>query len=244
MIYEAHLQAAEAAAWPLNTSIAWDRIDLTIAASESRIHHMLHDAALIEGYLPVYVARLMPLLWDDVDATAVLSLEVYEGLRHYTALARYLDAVRFQAAPEAAKSLAQARERTLDRPYVRADVTTYLTHFMGSELFAAYFFLRLSRQTREPVLADLLSRISGDEFRHSAAAGAVLEQRVRRDASLIEQVLEAAEAFRHYGADIIDVPVAHENDLEAIVALNRRIRAVCGMAPTDHLRATLEPGEP
>ena len=73
MIYESHLRATEENAWPLDTSIAWDAIDLDVARAELDLHQALHDAALIEGYLPVYAARLMQLLWDDVDATAVLS---------------------------------------------------------------------------------------------------------------------------------------------------------------------------
>ena len=239
MIYETHLQAAEAGAWPLDSTVAWDRIDREMAAGEGDIHRALHDAALIEGYLPVYAARLMQLAWDDVDATAVLSLELYEGLRHYTALKRYLDLVGFKAAPEMEATLARARERTLSKAYDAAELIEHLTNFMASELFAAYFFLRLARQTREPVLADLLNRMARDEFRHSAAAGAVIEQRIKRDPDLVARVLRAAESFRHYGSDIVEVPIAEPNDFEAIVALNRKVRMVCGVAPTDHLKNEL-----
>jgi acyl-[acyl-carrier-protein] desaturase len=241
VIYETHLKAAEDGAWPLDSTIAWTSIDRSIASGEQDIHRALRDASLIEGYLPVYAARLMHLAWDDVDATAVLSLELYEGLRHYTALKRYLDLVGYQTASDADAALARARERTLSVQYKAADLIEHFTHFMASELFAAYFFLRLSRQSREPVLCDLLSRMSRDEFRHSAAAGAVIEQRVRRDPDLVPRVLRAAESFRHYGSDIVDVPVAEANDFEAIVALNRRVRMVCGIAPTDHLKGAMEP---
>jgi hypothetical protein len=98
VIYESHLRTAEESAWPLESSIAWGAIDREIAYTERDIHAALHDAALIEGYLPLYAARLMHLVWDDVDATAVLSLELYEGLRHYTALKRYLELVGYQTA--------------------------------------------------------------------------------------------------------------------------------------------------
>ena len=76
MIYEIHLAAAERSAWPLDSTIDWDGIDLELAASESDVHVALHDAALIEGYLPLFIPRLMRVVWDDVDATAVLSLEL------------------------------------------------------------------------------------------------------------------------------------------------------------------------
>jgi hypothetical protein len=242
VIYETHLHAAEANAWPLETSVAWNAIDQASARDERDIHTALHDAAIIEGYLPLYAGRLIQLLWDDVDATAVLSMELYEGLRHYTALARYLDLVGFEPADEARRNLVAARERALGVRYERADIPRHLTHFMCSELFAAYFFLRFSRLTREPVLKELLALISKDEFRHATSAGDVLKQRIDRDHALVREVLAAAEDFRHYGSDVVDVPVAETNDFEAIIAVNRKVRAICGLAPTDHLKETVTDG--
>lgn len=243
MIYEAHLRATEESAWPLDTTIAWDAIDVDVASGERELHRALHDAALIEGYLPVYAARLMQLLWDDVDATAVLSMELYEGLKHFTALARYLDRVGFQREDASAAALVAARERALGIRYDRAELTAHLTNFMCSELFAAYFFLRISRRTAEPVLRELLGYMARDEFRHSASAGDVLKQRIDRDPTVAAQVLAAAEHFRHYGSDVVDVPVAEENDFEAIMAVNRKIRLLCGLAPTEHLKESIPGGD-
>jgi hypothetical protein len=243
MIYEAHLRATEENAWPLDTTIAWDAIDIEAARQEREIHQALHDAAMIEGYLPVYAARLIQLLWDDVDATAVLSMELYEGLKHFTALARYLDRVGFQRADVSEATLVAARERALAVRYEERDLIAHLTNFMCSELFAAYFFLRISRRTSEPVLRDLLGYMARDEFRHSASAGDVLKKRIDRDPAVATHVLAAAEQFRHYGSDVVTVPVAEENDFEAIMAVNRKIRLLCGLAPTEHLKESIPGGD-
>lgn len=243
MIYEAHLRATEENAWPLDTSIAWDAIELDIARAEHELHRALHDAALIEGYLPVYAARLMQLLWDDVDATAVLSMELYEGLKHFTALARYLDRVGYRRAELSTAALVAARERALGIRYDAAQLTAHLTNFMCSELFAAYFFQRIARRTREPVLRTLLGYMARDEFRHSASAGDVLKQRIDRDPAAVADVLAAAEHFRHYGSDVVEVPVAEENDFEAIMAVNRKVRLLCGLAPTEHLKESIPGGD-
>lgn len=238
-IYEAHLASAERAAWPLETTIPWDDIDVAAAGRERHILSALHDAALIEGYLPVFAPRLMQLLWDDLDATAVLSLELYEGLRHYTALKRYLDAVGYEPAVVSEERMVAARDRALAGRR-DDDLITQLTNFACSELFAAYFFLRLSRETKEPVLAELLERISRDEFRHAAAGADLLAKRVRGDSGVADQVLRAAQDFRHYGADVVDVPVATANDFEAIAAMNRLIRKACGVSPTQHIQGALD----
>jgi hypothetical protein len=243
VIYEAHLRATEENAWPLDTTIAWDAIDLEVARTEGELHRALHDAALIEGYLPVYAARLMQLLWNDVDATAVLSMELYEGLKHFTALTRYLDRVGYQREDASVAALIAARARSLTVEYTEGELIAHLTNFMCSELFAAYFFLRISRRTAEPVLRDLLGYMSRDEFRHSASAGDVIKKRIDSEPAVAAQVLAAAERFRHYGSDIVDVPVAEENDFEAIMAVNRKIRLLCGVAPTEHLKESIPGGD-
>ena len=120
MIYETHLRATEENAWPLDTTIAWDAIDLDIARGEHELHRSLHDAALIEGYLPVYAARLMQMLWDDVDATAVLSMELYEGLKHFTALARYLDRFREFCVPRETENILHSATNKLNASQVNA----------------------------------------------------------------------------------------------------------------------------
>ena len=134
VIYEAHLRATEENAWPLDTTIAWDAIDLDVARTERELHQALHDAALIEGYLPMYAARLMQLLWDDVDATAVLSMELYEGLKHFTALTRYLDRVGFQREDVSERST-RRRTRASARHQIRRrrpDRTPHELHVLGA----------------------------------------------------------------------------------------------------------------
>src|SRR5688572_9268603 len=239
-VYESHLASAEQSAWPLEPTIAWDAIDVALARREEHILSALHDAALIEGYLPVFAPRLMQLLWDDVDATAVLSLELYEGLRHYTALKRYLDAVGYAPTIMSEERLVASRERALAGPARADDAIAQLTNFACSELFAAYFFLRLSRETKEPVLAGLLERIASDEFRHASAGADLLAKRVRLDPAVADEILVAAQSFRHYGADVVDVPVATANDFEAIAAMNRLIRHACGVSPTQHLQGAFD----
>jgi hypothetical protein len=241
VIYEEHLRAAESAAWSIAT-IPWSAIDRDVARAEPGILASLHDAALIEGYLPTFAPRLMLLLWDDVDATAILSLELYEGLKHYTALRRYLDIVGEEASRVSEQSLVAARESTSGITYRRDEIVTYLTHFMCSELFAAHFFRRLAERTREPVLAELLGYMSRDELRHSAGAGALLKKRIAANPLVADEILAAAENFRHYGSDVVDIPLAEENDFEAIMAMNRKIRQLCGLAPSEHLKEELTNG--
>ena len=241
MIYEEHLRAAEGSPWTID-SIRWSAIDHRVAREESEIHASLRDAAMIEGYLPTFAPRLMLLLWDDVDATAILSLELYEGLKHYTALRRYLDIAGDPTSRSSEQALVDARGATSAIKYDRDSAATYLTHFMCSELFAAHFFRRIAGQTREPVLRELMDYMTRDELRHSAGAGALLKKRVAADPGVVPEIISAAENFRHYGSDVVEIPLAEENDFEAIMAMNRKIRQLCGLSPTEHLMEELSNG--
>ena len=113
---------------------------------------------------------------------------------------------------------------------------------MCSELFAAHFFRTLADKTREPVLAELLDYMSRDELRHSAAGGALLKKRIEATPDVIPQVVNAAENFRHYGSDVVEIPLAEQNDFDAIMAMNRKIRQLCGLAPTEHFMEELTNG--
>ena len=66
MLYEDYLLASELNNWTLETSIQWESIDRELARTQPEILQALHDAAIIEGYLPVYVPRLMQMLGDDL----------------------------------------------------------------------------------------------------------------------------------------------------------------------------------
>lgn len=241
MIYDDHLRATEASGWTID-SIRWEDINRGIARDEPEILASLRDAAMIEGYLPTFAPRMMLLLWDDIDATAILSMELYEGLKHYTALRRYLEIVGNPASEMTEKALVDARGGAQGITYERASIIKYLTHFMCSELFAAHFFRRLADHTREPVLAELLGFMTRDELRHSAGAGALLRKRIHQNPAVVDEIVDAAENFRHYGSDVVEIPLAEENDFEAIMAMNRKIRQLCGLAPTEHLMEELSNG--
>jgi hypothetical protein len=190
----------------------------------------VRDAALIESYFPIYTTRLMRVLWDQIDATAVFSIQLYESYKHFYVLNRYLEAIDYR--PIAPQEILEIRRRSLDA--VVDDAVGELARYMISEHFAAYFFLRLSRQASEPVLREIAGFVARDEFRHTQFAYDLLESRVAADRLTAERVLRAGVEFTHLGADVVPrVPVAEKNDLGAILTLNKRLRRLCGVSLTD-----------
>ena len=241
-LYERHADAAERGAWTVGR-VRWGDIDRARALARPDVLAKLRDAALIESFHPVNLARLIRLTRDDVDAGVVFSLEMYEGFKHFHALRRYLDAVGYEPAITDEELRAIRRGASTDDPDP-ADPITPLVGFMLSEHLAAYFFRRLSEQAEEPVLAGLLALIAADEVRHAQSASDLLAKRIAADPGVVPRVLDAAAHFRHYGEEVVGaVPVAMPGDAIAIRTFAGRIERLCGTRLVDYLRSALEPDE-
>jgi hypothetical protein len=238
-IYDEYLTQAELQRWILDADVAWNRIDPSLARSQPLLLDQIRDAALIESYFPVYTSRLMRALWDQVDATAVFSVQLYESYKHFYVLNRYLEAVDYR--PIVPDELVAIRRRNLDTRV--SDAIGELARYMISEHFAAYFFLRLSRQAAEPVLRDISGFIAKDEFRHTQFAFDLLVPRLIVDATARERVLRAGLEFTHIGAEVVpQVPVSDKNDIGAILALNKRFRRLCGASLSDFAKGIVDGG--
>ncbi|MBA2707244.1 MAG: hypothetical protein H0U59_05515 [Gemmatimonadaceae bacterium] len=235
-LYARSASAADRGVWSVERDIAWSSIDSVRAHARPEILTALRDAALIESYHPVNLARLMKATWDDVDASVVFSLELYEGFKHFHALRTYLEAIRYEPAITDEELVDIRRDQSgveLDRD----EIIDRLVEFMLSEHLAHYFFRRLGEQSEEPVLSDLLSKIAADEVRHAQSASDLIAKRISANSSLIPRVLDAALHFHHFGEQAIGtVPVAEAGDPIAIQTFARRIERLCGVRLVDHIK--------
>jgi hypothetical protein len=238
-LYARFASAADRGGWSIDRDIGWHAIDRERALAQPDILAALRDAALIESFHPVNLARFLRVLWDDVDGCAAVGLELYEGFKHFHALRMYLDVVGFQPAITD-DELVEVRRRGVGHDFAPSEVLERLVEFMLSEHLAAYFFRRLAERADEPVLASLLRYIAADEVRHAQSASDLIGKRLTSDPSLTDRVLSAAVSFRHYGEEAVgDVPVAMPGDAVAIRTFAERIERLCGRRLIDHLKTTL-----
>lgn len=225
MIYAEYLSTAEAQRWVLDTDITWDEIDRELALSQPELLDRVRDSALIESFFPMFTPRALDVLWDDVNATAVFSIQLYESYKHFHVFNQYLQCVGYRPIQE--DEIIDVRRKNVGLKY--SDGTNLLTRYMMSEHFAAYHFMKDSRQAHEPVLSRVLKLVGCDEVRHAQFAFDLLSLRVERDAGEIEKILEAAREFKHIGLEVVPkIPIAAENDFTAIVTLDQRIKRLTG----------------
>ena len=228
--YREFATTSEHGRWNVERDVAWDKIDPALALSQPELLQQLRDSALIESYHPMSTLATIQLCWDDVDATSILQVEQFEGFRHFWVLRRYLDAVGFTPAITDAELIGH-RARNLETvKYDPTDKIQVLVNFTWSEHFAGFFFLRVAEQTKEPVLGKLAQLIAGDEFRHSEGGFRILQNLVTRDPSAIPKIIAAANQIRHYGNDVVDVPVSLQNDLDAILKVVKKTQKVCNVS--------------
>jgi hypothetical protein len=200
--------------WNVEKDIAWDAIDASLAQRHPEHLELLRRATLIESYHPMSTRAVIGLFMEDIDATSVLTIELFEGFRHFWALRRYLEACGVVISEEELRRLRTDNgDKVAYRPEERYEV---LLNFAWSEHFAGFFFRRIADETEEPVLAQLMKFCMQDEFRHCAGALKVLGAHAKADPAVRAEVLRAMHRFRHYGNDIGPVPVARENDTEAV----------------------------
>lgn len=237
-VYVRCAMAADRGAWSVERDIKWGEIDRTRALARPDLLASLRDAALIESYHPLNLARLLRATLDDIDAGVVFSLELYEGFKHFHSLRRYLEAVGYEPAITD-EELVAIRAAQIELDVKPENLIAKLVEFMLSEHLAHYFFRRLGEQAEDPVLADLLSRIADDEVRHAQSASDLIGKRIAADSTVIQQVLNAALDFHHFGEEAIGkVPVAQPGDAIAIQTFAKRIERLCGVRLVDHIKHT------
>ncbi len=239
MTSEDYLVISELNRWSPEQDVPWDALDREAARAEPEILEQLRASCVIEAMHPVTTKHLMGLLWDDVDATSVLSIELAEGFRHYYVLRRYLDAVDHQPLITD-REIVAARRKAAEALEDEDDLTAELVNLIFSEHFAAYYFLRLKQRTEEPALRAIAHHIARDEFRHTQLSEDLLRRRLERDEDSAGRVLEAATSFRHYGTmALAEVPVFQRGDLAAITSFMKKIEALTGRRLVDYLKERL-----
>ena len=236
MTYGDYLTTSEMTRWMLDTDIAWDEIDPALALSQPDLLDRVRDSALIESFFPIFTPRALDLLWDNITATAIYSIQLYESYKHFHVFAQYLEAVGYRPIHDA--ELIELRRRNLGLKYDQP--ARLLTRYMMSEHFAAHNFFKESRRAAEPVLRHILQLVAKDEVRHCQFGYELLEDHVRRHPEDVDAVLDEAAHFKHIGELVVpNVPVAEKNDFAAILAINRKIGRLTGRRLSARLEEVL-----
>jgi len=236
MKYGDYLTTSEMTRWLLDTDIAWDAIQPALALAQPDLLNRVRDSALIESFFPIFTPRALDLLWDNVTATALFSVQLYESYKHFHVFAQYLETVGYRPICDA-EVIALRRRQLHWRP---TDPARLLTRYMMSEHFAAHHFFQDARQASEPVLQQILHLVARDEVRHCQFALELLEEHIEQHPEQVDDVLDEAANFKHIGELVVgEVPVSHRNDFSAILGINRKLQRITGRRLSARLEEVL-----
>ena len=225
MNYGDYLTTSEMTRWILDTDIDWDAIDPALAQTQADLLDRVRDSALIESFFPIFTPRALELLWENVTATAIFSVQLYESYRHFHVFAQYLEAVGYR--PISDEEIVEVRRRNVDLHFDHP--ARLLTRYMMSEHFAAHHFYKDSRRAAEPVLRHILQLVAKDEVRHCQFGSELLAEHLRHHPEHTDSVLDEAAHFKHLGELVVpDMPIAEKNDFTAILGINRKIERLTG----------------
>ena len=210
----------------------WSAIDIKKAHETPEILELLREACLVESVLPAYIAKMMDLFWDDLDASTIFIVEGFEAYTHYYTLRRYLDVVGYK--PITDEEVIELRRK--ERASVYDDPLKELVNFMATEHFAASFFRDIEKYIKEPVLKAMMPRFVDEEERHSQFAGDLILSVIEKDPAKKAQVVHAVKNSQHIGSYFL--PKIHpvtQNNLATLVSFNNRIEELIGMKLSDVL---------
>lgn len=210
--------------------VDWDAIDVASAGAETELLALLREACLVESWFPLYMAELSRTLFDDLEATAIFTIEGFEAYGHFYLLRRYLRHVGGDP-PSDDDVVTLRRERW---GQALGDPLEELVNFMGTELFAADFFEAIGERTGEPVLREMMTRFAREERVHSEFAAALLRRMVARNPALAARVEEAALGFTHVGRYVLpELSPARADNVALIQRFNRAIAEISGRPPSE-----------
>ncbi len=210
----------------------WGAIDVQKALTNIHVLELVREACLVESYFALYTGKMLELFAYDVSATSIYTIEAFEAYTHYYSLRKYLDIVNFQ--PITDIEIAQLREK--DKDVVYTDEIRELVNFMATEHFAAHFFKDLSEIAPEPVLKQILLRMSSEEVSHARFAFDLLRTRFEKNTGIKKNILEHAKRFQHVGSYVLPtVSSVKEDNIKIIQSFNQMLEELVGESLSDYL---------
>ena len=185
--------------WKLS-DIAWDAIDrrqlndLDVAA--------VHATMLVESHNPVYASVLLRRMRLDLAATNFLAVWTYEEAKHFAALRTYMESTNAVSDADLVAELEATRAGEWEIPNYYTDLMI-AAYTMMQEHITAIFYRNFAQHVDEPVLVQLLSLISKDEFRHHRFYFEYAQRLLAQEPSRVAELDAALQEFQMPGPQFI-----------------------------------------
>jgi ferritin len=168
LLYGVLADESEKVRWAL-ADIPW--ADLRPELAPPALRALVREMAFSEHATYSATQKFMQTFANDVDFTQWLAVWFYEETRHPHVLATWLERL---GEPVESDFVGRGRVST---PFMKSLTGTLVTNII-SEVTAAHAYHTMAVTAREPVLAAIARRISGDEARHGSAFFRYADRRI------------------------------------------------------------------
>jgi len=195
-LYDRFLDLAEAHRWKMSdVRREIDRVDpRSLTEADRNVVDCIGEIAIVEGNAPTIVVNQLAVMLFDAEFAAWATYQVGEESKHFHAVRHYCRQVGHEMAAEHGEANVVERQKDFDPEEYRDEHWVTLVNLLG-ETLNVHLYQQLSKAADEPVLKELLHRISLDERRHQQWFVAYFKKRVAADPEHIGRALRALHAM-------------------------------------------------
>jgi hypothetical protein len=222
-LYTRHAAAVDRGGWSLVSDVRWGDIDSARARSQQDVLARVRWAALELSARGARTARMLNRLAGEPHASAALTLDLWDGLKHFHALRSYLDTVDFT--PRITDEELAAVRLPADEDMESRSEAALLLEVLLIQHLAGTRLRYVGSVSDEPVLSELAALMAGDEARHAQITTDLLRLRLREGLVTPANLLEETARFRRIrpGGE----ESAFNGDDLAMQTYFRRVEALC-----------------
>lgn len=191
-LYDQFLDLAESHRWKM--SDVRTEIEGVDPASLTETDHKVVDCAgeiaIVEGNAPTIVVNQLAVMLFDAEFAAWATYQVGEEAKHFHVVRHYCRHVGHEMAAQHTEANVVMKQKAFDPEEYHDEHWVTLVNVLG-ETLNIHLYQQLAKIADEPVLKNLLHRISLDERRHQQWFVAYFNKRASTDDGYVDRALAA-----------------------------------------------------
>ncbi len=191
-LYDQFLDLAEAHRWKMSdVRQEIESVDpASLTDADRRVVDCIGEIAIVEGNAPTIVVNQLAVMLFDAEFAAWATYQVGEEAKHFHVVRHYCRHVGHDMAAAHTEAKVVEKQKDFDPEEYQDEHWVTLVNLLG-ETLNIHLYQQLAKAADEPVLKELLHRISLDERRHQQWFVAYFKKRAESDEEYVGRALKA-----------------------------------------------------
>ncbi|MDG2308214.1 MAG: ferritin-like domain-containing protein [Candidatus Binatia bacterium] len=192
VLYDQFIDLAEAHRWKMSdVRREIEGVDpATLTEADHKIVDCIGEIAIVAGNAPTIVVNQLSVMLFDAEFAAWATYQVGEESKHFHVVRHYCRHVGHAMSAEHTEANVVRKQKDFDPDEYHDEHWVTLVNLLG-ETLNIHLYQQLSKAADEPVLKELLHRISLDERRHQQWFVAYFKKRAQAEDAYVGRALAA-----------------------------------------------------